>query len=62
MPVLVFIAEFDQSFDVELTRQFAAQLDDARVEVIANENHDVISRPNRVSPVLEPFLLQQIAR
>lgn len=61
MPVLVFTAELDQAFNVELTRQFAEQLGDARFEVVAGEDHGVLDRPNRVIQVVEPFLLQQIA-
>lgn len=61
MPVLVLTGEFDQSADVGLTRQFAEQLADARFEVIPGEEHGVFQRPKRVLPVVEPFLLEQIA-
>jgi pimeloyl-ACP methyl ester carboxylesterase len=59
MPVLMFIAEFDQTFDVELGRQFAERLHSACFEMVRGEDHGVNRRSGKVLSLVEPFLLEQ---
>lgn len=60
MPILMFIAEFDQTFDVELGRQFAERLQNGRFEMIPGEDHGVNRRPDLVLSLVEPFLRSQL--
>lgn len=60
MPILMFIAEFDQTFDVELGRQFAERLQNGRFEVIPGEDHGVNRNSGLVLSLVEPFLRSQL--
>lgn len=56
MPALFFQGDLDTQFDVNETRALVERLAQGELVVVPGATHDLISRPERVLPIVTPFL------
>lgn len=61
MPALLFQGDRDRAFDLADTIALADRLKQGRMEVVVGADHSLNRQPERVLPLITPFLLEHAA-
>lgn len=61
MPTLLFQGDNDRAFDLAETIRLAERLRHGQMEVVVDADHGLNRQPERVLPLIKPFLLQHAA-